>query len=141
MFWIIVRHFASSCSKDVLERPTALGAGPKKTNLDVVRTLCEVLDDVHPRASGNYEDLIEFVQDRPGHDRRYAVSPVKLEQEMGWRPQATFDVGIRETVRWFLAHEAWARRARKGGSEHWLRPQNAASDHASSYAVVAKEAH
>ena len=118
-----------------------IGGRAEKTNLDVVRTLCEVLDEVRPRTSGNYAKLIEFVQDRPGHDRRYAVSPAKLEQEMGWRPQATFDVGIRETVHWFLDHEAWARRAGKDATGHWLRPQQAASHHASSYAtVVAKEA-
>jgi dTDP-glucose 4,6-dehydratase len=66
---------------------------------------------MRPRAVGRYEELIEFVSDRPGHDRRYAVSPAKLEQELGWRPHTTFGVGIRQTVHWFLNHEVWARRA------------------------------
>lgn len=102
-----------------------IGGKAEKANLDVVRTLCAVLDEMHPRASGRYEELIESVRDRPGHDRRYAVSPAKLEQELGWHPQTTFDLGIRQTVRWFLDHEAWARRAGSGEHDRWFERQHA----------------
>jgi len=102
-----------------------IGGRAEKANLDVVRALCAVLDDMRPRASGRYAELIEFVSDRPGHDRRYAVSPAKLEQELGWRQRATFDVGIRETVRWFLEHEAWARRAGSEKDGRWFERQYA----------------
>lgn len=102
-----------------------IGGKAEKANLDVVRTLCAVLDEMHPRASGRYEDLIESVRDRPGHDRRYAVFPAKLEQELGWHPQTGFDLGIRQTVRWFLDHEAWARRAGGGESDRWFERQYA----------------
>ena len=102
-----------------------IGGKAEKANLDVVRTLCAVLDEMHPRASGRYEELIESVRDRPGHDRRYAVSPAKLEQELGWHPQTTFDLGIRQTVRWFLDHEAWARRAGSGENDRWFERQYA----------------
>ncbi len=91
-----------------------IGGKAERTNLDVVRSLCAALDEMRPRAAGRYEELIEFVQDRPGHDRRYAVSPAKLELELGWFPQTSFPVGIHQTVKWFLDNESWARRASSG---------------------------
>ncbi len=102
-----------------------IGGKSEKANLDVVYTLCAVLDEMHPRASGRYEELIEFVSDRPGHDRRYAVSPAKLERELGWHPQTSFDLGVRQTVRWFLDHEAWARRAGSGEGDPSIKRQYA----------------
>ena len=113
--WLYVLDHCSAL-RVILERGRigqtyCIGARAERTNLELVRTLCTLLDEMRPRATGQYEQLIEFVSDRPGHDRRYAVSPAKLEQELGWRPHTTFGVGIRQTVHWFLNHEAWARRA------------------------------
>jgi dTDP-glucose 4,6-dehydratase len=77
------------------------GAAPMK-NIDLVRTLCGLLDDARPRTGGSYADLISFVKDRPGHDRRYAIDSRKIQSELGWRPRESFESGLRKTVRWYL---------------------------------------
>jgi dTDP-glucose 4,6-dehydratase len=79
-----------------------IGGASEKTNLEVVKTLCEMLDAARPRQSGRYADLIALVQDRPGHDRRYAMDAAKIERELGWRPRESFASGIRKTVEWYL---------------------------------------
>ncbi len=80
-------------------------------NLDVVRAVCRLLDELSPRADGSsHADLIQFVADRPGHDHRYAIDPAKMERELGWRPRESFESGLRSTVRWYLEHEDWWRR-------------------------------
>jgi len=80
-----------------------VGGGAEMTNIDLVRTLCALLDEAKPRTGGSYESLITFVKDRPGHDRRYAIDSGKIRRELGWRPQETFESGLRKTVRWYLA--------------------------------------
>ena len=82
-----------------------IGGASEKTNLEVVRTLCEMLDAARPRKSGRYADLIALVKDRPGHDRRYAMDAAKIERELGWRPRESFETGMRKTVDWYLAQE------------------------------------
>jgi dTDP-D-glucose 4,6-dehydratase len=72
-----------------------------------VRSICAFLEEAKPRAKGRYADLITFVADRPGHDRRYAIDCAKVRAELGWRPQETFDSGLQKTVRWYLEHEQW----------------------------------
>ncbi len=84
-----------------------IGGLNEKRNLDLVRTLCGLLDEMKPRSSGKYADLISFVTDRPGHDRRYAIDASKIERELGWRPNETFESGLRKTVRWYLDNCAW----------------------------------
>ena len=85
-----------------------VGGHNERTNLEVVQTVCRILDELKPRADGSkYETLITFVTDRPGHDLRYAIDPTKLVRELGWRPAHTFDSGIRETVQWYLDNEWW----------------------------------
>ena len=84
-----------------------VGGHNERTNLEVVRTVCRVLDELKPRASGSYADLITFVADRPGHDLRYAIDPAKLMGELGWKPRENFDTGIRKTVQWYLDNEWW----------------------------------
>nr|WP_058911829.1 dTDP-glucose 4,6-dehydratase [Entomohabitans teleogrylli] len=87
-----------------------IGGHNEKTNLAVVETLCQLLESMvpdKPAGVAHYRDLITFVADRPGHDRRYAIDAGKIERELGWRPQETFDSGIRKTVAWYLANEAW----------------------------------
>jgi dTDP-glucose 4,6-dehydratase len=84
-----------------------VGGHNERTNLEVVQTVCRILDELRPRESGKYEDLITYVADRPGHDLRYAIDPSKLMNELGWKPQENFDTGIRKTVQWYLDNEWW----------------------------------
>jgi dTDP-glucose 4,6-dehydratase len=92
-----------------------IGGRAERTNLDVVHTICDALDRLRPRANGkSYRDQIAFVADRPGHDHRYAIDPSKLERELGWTAQESFDTGIEKTVRWYLDNEAWWRPIRDG---------------------------
>ena len=91
-----------------------VGARSERTNLEVVEAICDVLDRRKPRASGSYRDLIEFVPDRPGHDRRYAIDPSKIENELGWRALESFESGIEKTVDWYITNEAWWRPIRDG---------------------------
>jgi len=86
-----------------------VGGHNERTNLEVVKTVCGILDELRPRGEGRYEDLITYVKDRPGHDLRYAIDPAKLMNELGWRPEENFDSGIRKTVRWYLENEWWWR--------------------------------
>jgi dTDP-glucose 4,6-dehydratase len=79
-----------------------IGGSAERKNIDLVRTLCALLDDARPRTGGSYADLISFVKDRPGHDRRYAIDSRKIQRELGWRPQESFESGLKNTVRWYL---------------------------------------
>jgi dTDP-glucose 4,6-dehydratase len=79
-----------------------VGGNAEMTNIDLVRTLCALLDDARPRTGGSYASLITFVKDRPGHDRRYAIDSRKIQRELGWRPAESFESGLRKTVRWYL---------------------------------------
>jgi len=81
-----------------------IGGEAEQANIDLVRKICALLDGANPRKSGGYADLISFVQDRPGHDRRYAVDISKIRRELGWRPRESFDTGLEKTVQWYLAH-------------------------------------
>ena len=85
----------------------AIGARSERTNLDVVRTLCAIMDAVRPDPAGPHERLIRFVADRPGHDARYAIDPAKVEAELGWAPSVSFEDGLRQTVEWYLANPGW----------------------------------
>ena len=98
-----------------------IGGCNEKTNLEVVHTLCDILDQLKPKNSGSYRDQITFVQDRPGHDQRYAINANKIAQELGWRPQETFDSGIRKTVAWYLANQAWTQNVTSGEYRNWLQ--------------------
>ena len=91
-----------------------VGGHNERTNLEVVQTICRILDELRPRADGTtYESLITFVADRPGHDLRYAIDPAKLMNELGWKPKHTFDTGIRATVQWYLDNDWWWRPIRE----------------------------
>ena len=90
-----------------------MGGRNERTNLDVVQTICDVLDELRPAARPRRE-LITFVTDRPGHDRRYAIDASKLESELGWRAREDFDSGIRRTVRWYLENDWWWQPLRQG---------------------------
>lgn len=91
-----------------------VGGNNEQDNLSIVRTLCEILDEWLPHPNGSYAQLITFVKDRPGHDRRYAVDASKIRRELGWRPQKNWETGLRETVRWYLTHPDWLQRIQSG---------------------------
>ena len=101
-----------------------IGGRAECSNIDVVRTLCTLLDELHPSSPVTpHERLITFVRDRPGHDRRYAMDCTKLESELGWRPSETFESGIRKTVSWYLEHADWVQNIVSGEYEKWVRLQ------------------
>ena len=92
-----------------------IGGHNEKQNIEVVKTICNILDELKPQANGQkYESLIKFVEDRPGHDLRYAIDAAKIEKELGWTPQETFETGIRKTVAWYLNNLDWCRRVQDG---------------------------
>jgi dTDP-glucose 4,6-dehydratase len=98
-----------------------LGGNNERTNIDVVRTICRVLDELRPRADGKpCESLIAFVADRPGHDRRYAIDAAKSRKELGWQARETFETGIRKTVRWYLGNMEWAQAVTSGEYRRWI---------------------
>ncbi len=103
-----------------------VGGCNEKTNLEVVHTLCDILDELQPRADGaSYREQIRFVQDRPGHDRRYAIDASKIIEQLGWTPQESFETGIRKTVEWYLSHPEWVEKVQSGAYREWLGKQYA----------------
>jgi dTDP-glucose 4,6-dehydratase len=101
-----------------------IGGWNEKANIEVVKTICQILDELKPRADGKpYAEQITFVKDRPGHDRRYAIDASKIERELGWRPAETFDTGIKKTVQWYLNNTAWVEGVVSGSYRDWLQKQ------------------
>lgn len=98
-----------------------IGGWNEMTNLDVVHTLCDILDTLAPKADGStYRAQITYITDRPGHDRRYAIDARKIERELGWKPEETFDTGIRKTVQWYLDHQDWVGDVQSGAYLKWM---------------------
>ena len=119
--WLYVEDHARALYKVVCEGAIGetynIGGHNERKNIDVVQTICRLLDELVPNKPGNllkYEDLITFVTDRPGHDMRYAIDASKIDRELGWKPQETFESGIRKTVEWYLANQAWWIRVKDG---------------------------
>jgi dTDP-glucose 4,6-dehydratase len=101
-----------------------VGGWNEKPNLDVVHTICAILDELRPKADGTrYRDQIAFVKDRPGHDRRYAIDARKLERELGWKPEETFETGIRKTIEWYLGNQDWVQNVTSGAYREWVGKQ------------------
>ena len=96
-----------------------VGGDSEKTNLEVVTTICSIMDEFHP-AGAPHSRLIAFVKDRPGHDRRYAIDASKLHDELGWRPRESFESGIRRTIEWYLSNPAWIQQVTSGDYRHWI---------------------
>lgn len=112
--WLYVEDHAEALllvlQKGALGRSYNIGGENERTNLQLVQTLCEILDDKRPRADGaSYKDQIAYVSDRPGHDARYAIDPSRIRDELGWRPSVTVEQGLEKTVQWYLDHEPWWR--------------------------------
>jgi dTDP-glucose 4,6-dehydratase len=111
--WLFVEDHADALllvvEKGVLGRSYNIGGENERTNLELVQTLCAILDRKRPKETGSYADQITFVTDRPGHDARYAIDPSRIRQELGWRPSVTVEEGLERTVQWYLDNEAWWR--------------------------------
>jgi len=111
--WLFVEDHADALllvvRKGTVGRSYNIGGENERTNLQLVRTLCAILDAKRPKASGSYADQITFVTDRPGHDARYAIDPSRIRDELGWRPSVTVEEGLERTVQWYLDNEAWWR--------------------------------
>jgi len=126
--WLYVKDHCDAI-REVLARGQPgetynVGGWNEKTNLEVVKTLCGILDELKPKADGlKYESQITYVKDRPGHDRRYAIDASKLERELGWRPQETFETGLRKTILWYLENETWVNHVVSGEYQHWVQKQ------------------
>jgi dTDP-glucose 4,6-dehydratase len=105
-----------------------IGGWNEKPNIEIVRTVCRILDALRPDPAGPRERLIAFVKDRPGHDRRYAIDARKIADALGWRPTETFDTGIRRTVQWYLANEAWIEGVTSGRYQEWVSSNYAARE-------------
>ncbi|WP_454456307.1 dTDP-glucose 4,6-dehydratase [Thauera phenylacetica] len=122
--WLYVGDHCSAI-REVLARGSLgetynVGGWNEMANLEIVRTLCALLDELRPSAAGSYTRLITYVKDRPGHDRRYAIDARKIEREFGWRPAETFQSGIRKTVQWYLDNPGWIANVQSGAYRDWV---------------------
>ena len=126
--WLYVKDHCSAIRR-VLEAGQLgetynVGGWNEKPNIDIVHTVCRLLDQLRPRADGrSYADQITHVTDRPGHDRRYAIDAHKIERELGWKPAETFDTGIAKTVQWYLDHPQWVANVQSGAYREWVSKQ------------------
>ena len=125
--WLYVRDHCAAI-REVLAHGRVgetynVGGWNEMPNLEIVKTVCALLDELSPDPAGPHERLITFVRDRPGHDRRYAIDARKIERELGWRPAETFATGIRKTVAWYLEHMDWVERVASGEYRQWLVKQ------------------
>ena len=125
--WLYVKDHCSAIRRvlavGVVGETYNVGGWNEKTNLEVVHTICRLLDELQPKQQGTYAEQITFVQDRLGHDRRYAIDARKLERELGWKPTETFESGIRKTVEWYLSHSEWISNVTSGTYRTWLSQQ------------------
>ena len=131
--WLYVKDHCSAI-RCVLEKGRLgevynVGGWNEKANLDIVHTVCALLDELRPRTDGkSYREQITFVTDRPGHDRRYAIDAHKIERELGWKPVETFETGIRKTVQWYLDNQRWVSNVQSGAYRQWLEKNYAERD-------------
>ncbi|MFU9138953.1 dTDP-glucose 4,6-dehydratase [Erwinia tasmaniensis] len=121
--WLYVEDHAKALYKVVTEAKPGttynIGGHNEKKNIDVVMTVCALLDELKP-AKTKYAELITYVNDRPGHDRRYAIDSSKMQNELGWKPQETFETGMRKTVEWYLANTQWVENVKSGAYQSWI---------------------
>ena len=130
--WLYVRDHCSAIRR-VLEAGRLgetynIGGWNEKPNIEIVNTVCKILDELRPKTDGtSYSTQITYVKDRPGHDRRYAIDANKIHQELGWKPTETFDTGIRKTVQWYLDNQDWVRNVQSGSYREWVQKQYASN--------------
>jgi dTDP-glucose 4,6-dehydratase len=123
--WLYVQDHCSAIAR-VLQAGVPgetynVGGWNEKPNLDVVHTICQLLDQMRPRSDGRrYAEQITYVTDRPGHDRRYAIDARKIERELGWRPAESFESGIRKTIAWYLDNPDWVSGVTSGAYRQWV---------------------
>ncbi|EFE10312.1 dTDP-glucose 4,6-dehydratase [Citrobacter youngae] len=127
--WLYVEDHARALytvvTKGVVGETYNIGGHNEKKNLDVVHTICDLLDEIVPK-EGSYRDQLTYVADRPGHDRRYAIDAAKISNELGWKPQETFESGIRKTVEWYLSNTQWVENVKSGAYKTWIEQNYAA---------------
>lgn len=121
--WLYVEDHARALytvvTKGVVGETYNIGGHNEKKNLDVVHTICDLLDEIVPK-EGSYRDQLTYVADRPGHDRRYAIDAAKISNELGWKPLETFESGIRKTVEWYLSNTQWVENVKSGAYKTWI---------------------
>jgi dTDP-glucose 4,6-dehydratase len=126
--WLYVKDHCSAIRRVMeggrLGETYNVGGWNEKPNIEIVKTVCALLDELRPRADGaSYATQITYVKDRPGHDRRYAIDARKLEKELGWKPSETFETGIRKTVAWYLDNTEWVANVQSGAYRDWVSKQ------------------
>ena len=130
--WLYVKDHCSAIRRVLdagrLGEVYNVGGWNEKPNIEIVHTVCALLDELRPQPDGSsYAAQISYVKDRPGHDRRYAIDASKIERELGWRPAETFETGIRKTVQWYLANPEWVAHMQSGAYRDWVKTQYSVS--------------
>jgi dTDP-glucose 4,6-dehydratase len=128
--WLYVKDHCSAIRRVLASGQVGelynVGGWNEKPNIDIVHTVCSLLDELRPKADGTpYQNQITYVTDRPGHDRRYAIDASKIERELGWKPAETFETGIRKTVQWYLDNPDWVAHVQSGAYRDWVQTQYA----------------
>jgi dTDP-glucose 4,6-dehydratase len=126
--WLYVKDHCSAIRRVLdagrLGETYNVGGWNEKPNIEIVKTVCALLDDLRPRADGqSYSTQVTYVKDRPGHDRRYAIDATKIHRELGWKPAETFESGIRKTVQWYLGNADWVANVQSGDYRNWMGQQ------------------
>lgn len=123
--WLYVTDHCNALYQVLQHSPVGemynIGGNHEQTNLSLVENICALLDRLAPKPNGHYSDLITFVHDRPGHDRRYAIDSSKISRELGWQPKESFESGLLKTIQWYLSHPGWVKQVQSGAYQTWIQ--------------------